>query len=758
MKISTTILLYGMALCGAAAATGQGRVDDGGAPSTLPVRQVTLFTSGVAYTERIGTVEGEATVPLLFRTAQINDILKSLVLIDQGGQVQAATYAARDPVSHTLQAFAIDVTSNMTQEQILNRLRGARIALEETGKPTLTGQIVGVEQRQIAGPDGKPVSVPVLNLLTEIGLTSVRLDTDKTVRLLDARLNREFHEALSQLASGFDSQRRQVTLHFSGKGKREVRVGYVLEAPLWKMSYRLLLGEGTPTMAGLPPSVGTPGNPVKPLPPVKPAKGAEDKIGKPYIQGWALVENTSDDDWQNVRLSLVSGRPVSFIQDLYQPLYLPRPLVGPDIVASPYPQTHDEDLQNGPVGAAVLLGAAGPGGAPGADAPAGFGGGGRGLGALSNNGEMLRNRGEDKSLAKRDSSRRAVDAMEMAQAGRDGVADREKQFRSSVSAQASGEKAGELFIYKIANPVSLPRQQSAMIPVIAQDIEAEKILVFNAENGSRFPLNAVRLHNNTKMHLKGGPITLFDSGVYAGDARMEDVPPGDSRIVSYAVDLAIEAELEGPTVSTFENSLSIKRGILTATRRQRMESSYILKSKADKPRTVLVEHPYQSEFKLISPEKATERSASHYRFAITIPPGKSETLKVTVEQPLSYEIALFDGDINMLFNSSTRKDISTKMRTTLQEVLKRRKLAQDLSAQANARLAEVQTISADQDRIRKNMVALDKDSTLYKRYVSQLDAQETRIDVLRQEAAKLKTQADTATQDLRTYLDNLTVE
>src|SRR5436190_22860812 len=80
----------------------------------LPVRQVTLFTSGVSYTERAGEVDGNASVPLTFRTGQINDLLKSMVLIDQNGRVQPATYTAKDPVSHTLQAFAVDVTQVQT--------------------------------------------------------------------------------------------------------------------------------------------------------------------------------------------------------------------------------------------------------------------------------------------------------------------------------------------------------------------------------------------------------------------------------------------------------------------------------------------------------------------------------------------------------------------------------------------------------------------------------------------------------------------
>ena len=227
----------------------------------------------------------------------------------------------------------------------MNRLRGAHVVVKPPNQAALTGQLVGVESRQILGADGKSTTATFLNLFTETGLMSLRLTSDTSVRLLDARLNKELHDALTTLATQTDEQRRQVSLHFAGKGKREVRVGYVTEAPLWKMSYRLLIGGANPA-----------------------------NTGKPYLQGWAMVENTSDDDWQNVRLSLVSGRPISFIQDLYQPLYLPRPVVGPDVVASPYPQTHDGSLLDARKQIAEGNGAAN------GFAGGGFGGGGMGGG------------------------------------------------------------------------------------------------------------------------------------------------------------------------------------------------------------------------------------------------------------------------------------------------------------------------------------------------------------------------------------------
>jgi hypothetical protein len=683
-------------------------------PSPLPVRQVTLFTSGVSYTERAGDVDGNATIPLLFRTAQINDILKSMVLLDQTGKVQPATYAARDPIGHTLQSFAVDVTQNLTIEDVLTRLRGARVTVDTANKGTITGQIVGVEKRQVAGEDGKPITVPFLNLLGESGLTSVRLDAEKTVKLLDERLNREFREALGLLSTSADDQRRQVTLHFAGNGKRLVRVGYVTEAPLWKMTYRLVMGRSQPGQAA----------------------------GKPYLQGWALVENTTDDDWQNISLSLVSGRPVSFIQDLYQPLYIPRPVVGPDVVASPYPQTHAGNLEEQRKAAV-------------ANTPPVYGGAFLGVRSDRASGGVAGGRGANGPPAGAPPAT-AIDSA-VTSNNKGNYVDIDGRLRDSVAAQAAGQSAGETFQYNISTPVTLPRQQAAMIPVVAQDIDGEKLSLYNADSDARFPMNAFRIRNNTGLHLKGGPITLFDDGVYAGDAKMEDIPPADSRLVTYAVDLSVEGERQGPSASMIETALTLKRGVLTITRREKQETIYTLKSKADKTKTILIEHPFNAELKLIAPAKATERTASLYRFAVTVPPGKSETLKVVTERPILQTIAILDADMDSLSYYANRKDISAKLRETLQDVVQRRRKVAELQAQAAAREAEITAISADQDRIRKNMAALDKASALYKRYVTQLDNQETQIQSIRSDAVRLRKEAAVADRDLRAFVDNLVI-
>jgi hypothetical protein len=301
------------------------------ATTNLPIAQVVLFSSGVGYFQREGQVEGNARIDLTFREDDINDLLKSLVLQDLGGgHISAVHYDSHDPIDRTLRSFAIDLTGNPSFGELLNQARGEKVEVvlqqsNVTQPGTLTGSIMGVEkQRQQVG--NQPVEIELLNLWCAEGMRSVKLNEVQRVRFLNPIMDSEVKQALETLALSHDTQKKAVRLNFVGAGKRPVRVGYVVENPIWKTSYRLVLN----------------------------------KEGKPFLQGWAIVENPSDEDWSNVRMALVSGRPISFRMDLYQPLYLPRPLVEPELFASLRPPTYTSPLDKSP----GFAGAAG--GAPGA--------------------------------------------------------------------------------------------------------------------------------------------------------------------------------------------------------------------------------------------------------------------------------------------------------------------------------------------------------------------------------------------------------
>ena len=255
----------------------------------------------------------------------INDLLKSMVLQDLGGgTISTVNYDSHDPVNKTLQSFAINLSGNPSFGQLLNQARGEKVELvlqqsNTTQAGTVTGTIVGIEQQKQPVNKEAVVEVEFLNVMTADGLRSIRLADVQRLRFVNPLMDKELGHALEVLAKSHDTQKKSVSLSFTGQGKRSVRVGYVVENPIWKTSYRLVL----------------------------------DKKEKPFLQGWAVVENPSDEDWKDVRMVLVSGRPISFQMDLYQPLYVPRPMVEPELFASLRPPTYagamgGENCQTGP--------------------------------------------------------------------------------------------------------------------------------------------------------------------------------------------------------------------------------------------------------------------------------------------------------------------------------------------------------------------------------------------------------------------------
>src|SRR5215212_4652139 len=275
----------------------------------LPIKRVVVFSSGVGYFQHQGKIKGDASVDLKFRVSNINDLLKSMVLEDRGGgQISTVTYGSRDPITKTLQTFSIDLTKAPTLGQLLSQIRGEQIEMDAPNR--VVGTIIGVEKRREVNAEKQLVEVEYLNLLTDEGLRRISLDSVGRIKLSNPQLDAELRQALKVLAAGHATDKKTVTMKFLGKGEREVRVGYIQEAPVWKTSYRLVL----------------------------------DEKEKPFLQGWAIVENTTDTDWKDVRLSLVSGRPISFVMDLYSPLYATRPTIVPELFASLRPQIYEQNL------------------------------------------------------------------------------------------------------------------------------------------------------------------------------------------------------------------------------------------------------------------------------------------------------------------------------------------------------------------------------------------------------------------------------
>jgi hypothetical protein len=663
----------------------------------LPLKKVVMFSSGVGYFERRGDVEGNAKVELKFNVRDINDLLKSLVLQDMGGgQISTVTYASKDPITRTLQSFAIDLTANPTLSQLLDQVRGERIEIE--APDAITGVILGVERRKQPVDKDKIVEVEYLNLLTDKGLRSVPLASVGRIKLTNERLDAELRQALAVLATGHDKDKKSVTLEFLGKAKRGVRVGYIHESPIWKTSYRLVLRE---------------------------------KEG-PMLQGWAIVENTTDADWDNVDLTLVSGRPISFVMDLYDPLYMPRPRVEPELFASLRPPTYDQDLVNREKEFRAAGDRARSRGAQPAETAA--------LGAAptakaarragANAGRLLREELKDEALAALDPT-------------------------GGVQTAAQASELGELFQYAIANPVTLARQRSAMLPIVNESVKGEKVSIYNAQVHAKHPLAGLKLVNSTKLHLLQGPVTVFDGGAYAGDARISDLQPGSERLVSYAIDLGTEVAPEAKSHPQRLVSVSILKGVLNATYKYARETNYTVKNSGDTKKKMLVEYPLDANWKLIAPKEPAEKTRDLYRFAVDADPGKPAKLNVQEEQVVSQQFALVNLDDNRIGVFISAPDVSDSIKKALREVVRRKQEIAQLVAQRAELERQANTIRQQQERIRENLKVVTKDSDIGRTYLKKFTEQESQIDALEGRITDSIAREQKLRKDLDEYLIGL---
>ena len=756
------------------------RTSDNSTKAALPLTHVILFSSGVGYFQREGIVDGDARIDMTFRANDVNDLLKSLVLQDlDGGRVSAVSYDSQEPVEKTLKSFALDLTYNPTVGQLLNQARGEKleVTVQQTaaGQPAvMTGIILGMESKQVPHGKDRVVESDLLNLLCAEGLRTVKLSDIQRLRFLNAGLDAELRRALEVLASSHDSQKKVISLNFKGAGKRRVKVGYVVENPIWKASYRLVQ------------------NKLK-------------KIG-PLLQGWALVENTSDEDWKDVKVALVSGRPISFQMDLYQPLFIPRPMVEPERFASLRPPTYNAALGNIPnVGGAGVAGFGG-GGALGAGGLglgggiAGFGGGiggmpggnpmnstnpffnryqlgsqfglqgGLGLQGGQNgqqggqfgqnnfnpnflaNGEV-QNRLTFEQLKQRRNER--LQNLAKAKAIGGAVAGLDP---SGVASVASAEEIGDYFQYLIDEKVTLPRQKSAMLPIVNQNIEAKRVSIYNEGVHAKFPLLGLRFKNTTGQNLMQGPVTIYEDGSYAGDARLMDLQPNEERLLSYAIDLG--SEVKSSDKGSPEQLIAVKvtKGIVQATHKLRATRTYTITNRSRHDRVTIVEHPVRNDWKLVEPARATEQSRDVYRFEVKVAAGKTEQQTVIEEQTRHTRTSLSTADDRLVRIFLSSQVVAPKVKDAMKKAVELR----TRQATTRSELAHVEkqlkAINDDQTRLRANLDKVPPSSAAYKRYLEKFDKQETQIEKLQASIQQKQEEEKTQRQEYEDFLTNLTIE
>jgi hypothetical protein len=630
----------------------------------IPVRHVILYKHGVGYFERSGELGPGESARLDFAAGEMNDVLKSLTLSIEGGQVNGLRYDSAEPLAKKLGEMPIRLGERQPLSALLDQVKGARIELK-FGAETAAGSIVGARQIPAGQNQGEREQV---TLLTDAGdIRNLDLSAATSVRFTDSKLQAQLREYLAAVTQARSADKRSVYLDSADSGRRNVTASYMLPAPVWKSSYRLIFG----------------------------AQGAQTE---PLLEGWAIVDNTTADDWNNVRLALVSGRPVSFVSNLYEPKYIQRPVADLDDVAAARPQVFEgaltDELRDNRAAAA-------------AEAPAAPAVVGRVRQMAKPAANLLAAREEDKG---------------------------ERPGRpSTISAAAAARELGELFEYSFGKPVTVRAGGSAMLPFLQQKIGARKLLIYS-DHSTQHPMNAAEITNATGKTLDGGPITVFDANAYAGEALMETLKTGDKRLISYGVDLGTRITANFDSERDNIREVKMNRGVLVARAVLREKKNFTIKNVDAKAKTLVIELPVRDGFKLVEPVKPAETTANHYRFEVKLAASAAAEFPV-VEENLYYQnytAASLTPDF--LVTVIENKNISAAAKQQLQTVLERKRKIAAAEGAIKRLERSIQELFQDQNRLRENINSLNRvagQQEQVQKYAAQLAAQEGRLAQLR---------------------------
>jgi hypothetical protein len=760
----------------------------GAAESAVPLtlRKVVLYKNGMGYFEHLGTVQGAQDVEIVLPSTQLNDVLKSLTVIDLGkGQVTGITYDSTAPLSRRLAELPIQLGSGQGLVSFLNQIRGTEVEIRAPGG-AVAGKLMGAEVRPKQVEGNSVVEIVEVTVFTSKGeVRTVELASAETLTLLDRELASDVGRYLDLLNSAHRRDVRRLRIHTVGSGSRELYVSYTSEAPIWKTTYRIVL----------------------------------DDKEKPLLQGWAIVDNTTPMDWVDVDLSLVAGAPVSFVQNLSQPLYARRPVVPLPRGVQVTPQTHEatlevaagqaavagmvRDVNGNPVsgatvrvlsrdGAVVQQGRTDGSGhfqigglAPGtyriqARHPSlGHAGyrqitvhSGRvtalnfSLGGVFEEGRIAGEKSRDEMHAYRKRAAKALpsapalaleaDAPAESIAGRLGDV-----MRQQVSQAAWAQALGEQFEYRLRQPVTIRQNQSALLPIIHTEVEGEKVSLYNEKSGERRPRLAVWLKNSSGLTLDAGSFSVIDSNAFAGEGVTETINPKESRLLSYALDLGLEVTTNRGTERQRVERVEIHRGVMRLHVKVREKKSYVIRNNDEKIRTVVVEHPVRAGWTLVDTPPAAESTASYHRFRVEAKPKTTTEFTVREENPRQTTYAIRNVTPKQITLWVRQKTIDADIERALQRIVAKKNEIDDVNKKIATLEKDEKEIFRDQQRVRENLRRLGRtpeEANLRLRYIRQLEQQENQLGTMRAERSRLEDARAVAQKQLDGMLEKMSFD
>ena len=681
--------------------------------SKLKVKKVISYKHGISYYILQAPMKGSGKYELEFKISEMDDVLKSLFVIDtsEKGYISSISYDTALETSELLKSIMLNIPDTGSLSSLITQIKGAPVSLLIGGGKNLKVIIMGIELDEKFIKDQKSIEKVLILLQENDTISKIPFSEIKAFEILNDDIKKDLKFFLDTVIAGKKKDAKNILIHCESGGddeiEREIFVSYILESPIWKTSYRLII-----------------------------SKASEQKQ-ECLLSGWCMVENTTNQDWDDIDLSLVAGMPVSFRYDFYKPIFIQRPIIKPPTILSAKPSDIEEGLELEKFKEYATAAEArpmkksmarrgimppAPGMAPGAAA------GGRYLGAMGS-------LDEDTLMDK---------------------------VKSQTKTQT--KDLGELFEYNISNPVTIKRKHSALVPILAEAIKARRILLYNINEHEKNPNACLEITNNTNLTLERGPATIIYDDNLAGEAIVPFLNKDDKRLLNYAIEQAVIIIHEQKSENLSVHKVKFGGGYSYEYHFTDSMTFYKIKNKTSEEKELYLDHPKNSGFKFIEPPIQPEETPNYWRFKITLKPKDAIvfTLKERKENYTSNYLWNWSKDkiLERVGFYIKHKFIDDKIESQLKEIAELIQKSGELKSLRDKLNNERDNMNDEQARLRENISVLGKDSqsvSLKERYVKKLSDQENRFESISGELNKLDKEITKLNKDIDEKINNLKI-
>lgn len=652
-----------------------------GPPSTPALKRVMLSTGGVGYFEFEASVTGAAELHLPVRMDQVDDVLKSIVVFDDKGNTGFVQLPARAPLSDIFRGLPFGPRALDSNAALVEALKGSEVSVR--GNESMSGRIVSVVKEEVRLPDGDATTTHHrVGVMTSSGLRQFVLEEATSVTFTDPVLAKQIEQALASVAEHREGQGRTLKIRAVGEGARTVTIAYVVEAPLWKSSYRVTALDA----------------------------------GKARMQGWAILENVTGNDWVDVDLTVVTGNPVTFRQALYATYYVSRPEVPVEVLGRilPKPDEGAVSARDEAAGEAFAPAPPPPPPVPAMAAPKSRGSGGGGV---------------------------------MAEAPGKPIVAESRETATQVT-------------FRMDFTVTVRNGQTLAVPIVDREVPGELVSVYQPETHARHPLAALKLTNNGDNSLPPGVLTLYERDKegrtnYNGDARLTTFPVGETRMVGFALDQKILVDREDKAEQRISKA-TLANGVFKAEVVDQRTTVYTIKGAAKEDRRIIVEHPRAAGWQLITPDpKTAEMTDTAFRIPFDVKAGATIKQTVTTQWPRYEEQQLVDLDVDVVLAYAANDGLTPAQRAAFARIAEFKRKIAELDAQIQVASDARDRVFEEQERIRENIKAVPAGSDLQSRYLRSMSALEDQAEAHKRTIDRLSQQRAAEQQRLADYVAGL---